>query len=241
MDLWIWLLAALSLFVGCWIQTALGFGMAVIAAPIIVILNPLWVPVALTLCALFLSVLNTWNQREYIEYRALALPFITRIPGTILGAWLLLQLDIFALQLFVAGCVFAAVIISYYGKQFDYTPRRMGLAAFISGIMGTTTSIGGPPMALVMQHGKPQNIRANLSIYFGYSCTISMISYAYIGVLNQQLLIESLSFLPVCLLGFVLGVKARPYIDDNNRFRPLLLSLCSIAALIAFIGALLYE
>lgn len=239
MDLMIWGFAALSLFIGCWVQTALGFGMAVIAAPIIVILNPLWVPVALTLCALFLSILNTWSQRQDLEYKALVIPFITRIPGTILGAWLLLQLDTHSLQLFVAGCVLLAVFISYYGKQFDYTPRRMGGAAFVSGIMGTTTSIGGPPMALVMQHGKPNNIRANLSLYFAYSCTLSMISYAMIGVVDQELMLESVSFLPVCLLGFLLGVKARPYIDNNNRFRPLLLILCGSAGLIALLGVLI--
>lgn len=239
MELWIWVAAATSLFIGCWVQTALGFGMAVIAAPIIVILNPMWVPVALTLCALFLSILNTWNQRQHIEWRALPLPFITRLPGTVIGAWLLLQLSTHALQLFVAGCVLLAVAISYSGKAFHYTPKRLGLAAFISGIMGTTTSIGGPPMALVMQHGKPSNVRANLSLYFGYSCTISMISYAYIGVLNEQLLLESASFLPVCIAGFILGVKARPYIDNNERFRPLLLILCSSAAVIALLGVLL--
>jgi len=239
MELWIWLAAATSLLIGCWVQTALGFGMAVIAAPIIVILNPAWVPVALTLCALFLSILNTWNQRAHIEWKALTLPFLTRIPGTVAGAWLLLQLSTHALQLFVAICVILAVVISYYGKQFDYTPRRMGLAAFVSGIMGTTTSIGGPPMALVMQHGKPNNIRANLSMYFGYSCTISMISYAYIGLLDTQLILESLSFIPVCIIGFLLGVKARPYIDNNERFRPLLLVLCSCAAAIAIMGVLI--
>lgn len=239
MDLWIWFAAALSLFVGCWVQTALGFGMAVIAAPIFVLLNPMWVPVALTLCALFLSILNTWNQRQHLELRALALPFITRIPGTIVGAWLLLQLNANTLQMFVACCVLLAVVISYYGAQFEYTPKRMGAAAFASGIMGTTTSIGGPPMALVMQHGNPKNVRANLSLYFAYSCTLSMCSYYAIGLLNTQLLMESMSFLPVCVLGFVLGKKARGRVDDGNRFRPLLLVICSAAALVALLGVVI--
>lgn len=213
--------------------------MAVIAAPIFVLLNPMWVPVALTLCALFLSILNTWNQRQHLELRALALPFITRIPGTIVGAWLLLQLNANTLQMFVACCVLLAVVISYYGAQFEYTPKRMGAAAFASGIMGTTTSIGGPPMALVMQHGNPKNVRANLSLYFAYSCTLSMCSYYAIGLLNTQLLMESMSFLPVCVLGFVLGKKARGRVDDGNRFRPLLLVICSAAALVALLGVVI--
>jgi len=237
-DIWIWLAAAFSLLVGCWVQTALGFGMAVIAAPFIILLNPVWVPVALTFCALFLSILNTLNQWQDLEFDALKLPFITRLPGTVLGAWLLTLLDVNALQIFVSCCVLFAVAVSFYGKQFDYTSKRMGIAAFISGIMGTTTSVGGPPMALVMQHGNPKNVRANLSLYFGYSCSISLLAYAMIGVLDRQLLMESASFLPVCLIGFLLGVRSRKFIDNGNRFRPILLVLCTLAGTIALIGAI---
>ncbi len=138
------------------------------------------------------------------------------------------------LQLIVAFCVLLAVTISYFGKQFEYTPSRLGMAAFVSGVMGTTTSIGGPPMAMVMQHGNPKNVRANLSLYFVYSCTLSLISYAMMGLINKSLLLYSLSFLPFCILGFVMGIRARHYVD-GGRFRPLLLSLCSIAGLFALL------
>jgi uncharacterized membrane protein YfcA len=238
MELFPWLIAATSLLVGCWIQTALGFGAAVFAAPIIVIIQPSWVPVIITVTALILSLLNAWNQRESLRLNELVNPFIMRVPGTILGAWLLTHLDVVSLQIAIATCVLLAVVITYFGKQFDYTPKRLGIASFISGITGTTTSIGGPPMALVMQHGDPSIVRANLSIYFVYSCTLSLISYWLIGLLDLELLLTSLSFIPVCLLGFATGIKARPYVD-SGKFRFLLLILCSIAGLIALSGALL--
>jgi len=238
MDILTWCVAAISLLLGSWIQTALGFGMAVIAAPIIIIFQPNWVPVVITITALFLSLINTWDQRLSLELKSLITPFISRIPGTILGAWLLSQLSIFWMQISVALCVFLAVIVSYFGTQFAYTPKRLALAAFASGITGTTTSIGGPPMALVMQHGNPKTVRANLSLYFSYSCIVSLIAYAYMGLLNSEIFYSAISFLPVCLLGFVSGKKARNYVDAG-RFRPLLLLLCSVSAGIAFIGAII--
>jgi len=233
----IWGAAAISLLVGCWVQTALGFGMAVIAAPIIVIIAPEWVPVPLTAVALLLSILNTVNQRNHLEWRELIIPFITRIPGTLLGAWLLLQLDNTALQLFVSLCVLIAVYISWFGKQFEYSRKRLGTAAFFSGVMGTTTSIGGPPMALVMQHGQPATVRANLSLYFAYSCTISLISYSAIGKINSEILWISVSFIPVCIIGFVTGIRARAFVDAG-RFRPLLLVLCGTSGCFALVAAL---
>ena len=227
----------ISLFFGCWLQTALGFGMAVVAAPIIVIFKPEWVPVVLSINALALSILNTLSQKRHLELNKMYSAFIWRIPGTFIGAWLLIQISTASLQLFVASSVIFAVAISLVGKQFDYTPRRLGIAAFVSGIVGTTSSIGGPPMAMVMQHGKPDSVRANLSIYFTYSCIISLISYGYLGLLTPELIMESISFLPFSLLGFFLGVRSRNFVSGKH-FRYLTLILCSCAAIFALGSAL---
>lgn len=235
----IWWLCALALAAGCLIQTALGFGMAVLAAPIIVVLRPQWVPVVLTVTALVLSLMNIWHLRRDIQIRAMLAPIITRIPGTIVGTWILLQLPVQALQLLVAGAVLLAVLVSAFGRTFEATPTRLGLAGFVSGIMGTTTSIGGPPMALVMQHGKARTIRANLALYFAYSCVLSLVSYQLSGLLTPALWRDSLSFIPAALLGFALGRLCQNWVDD--RFRPLLLILCSVSAGLAVSGALLFH
>lgn len=232
-----WWLAALALAAGCLIQTALGFGMAVLAAPIIVLVRPEWVPVVLTVTALSLSLMNVWHLRRGIQARAMMAPILTRIPGTLVGAWILVQLPVQALQILVALSVLVAVLVSAFGRAFEATPTRLGLAGFVSGIMGTTTSIGGPPMALVMQHGPAGTTRANLALYFTYSCVLSLVSYQFAGLLTPQLWLESLSFVPAALLGFALGRLGQAWVDD--RFRPLLLILCSLSACLALGGALL--
>ncbi|AJQ95923.1 sulfite exporter TauE/SafE family protein [Gynuella sunshinyii] len=235
----VWWVCAIALFFGCLIQSAMGFGMAILAAPIIVLLRPEWVPVILTVTALSLSLINVWSLHTFVQWRSLGLAIITRIPGTILGAWILTIIATHVLQLTVASMVFLAVLISAYGKPFEPTPTRVGLAGFISGLMGTTTSIGGPPMALIMQHSSGNTIRANLSAYFTFSCIMSLISYQVIGLLNSDLWLASLSFLPVAIFGFLAGKLARQWVD--NRFRPLLLILCTASASVAFIGALAFN
>ncbi|WP_020409404.1 sulfite exporter TauE/SafE family protein [Hahella ganghwensis] len=237
MELIPWIISAVSLFLGCWIQTAAGFGMAVIAAPIMVLINPDWVPVTITVTALFLSIINTWNQRQHLEASRMLSPFIARLPGTAIGAWLLIQLNVAWLQVFVSACVISAVIISIKGTRFEATPTRLGIAGFVSGITGTTTSIGGPPMALIMQHDAPKTVRANLSLYFTYSCVVSLISYALTGLLTNELLWESLSFLPCALLGFYFGQHSRGFVDAG-RFRPIMLWLCCISGIAALSGAI---
>ncbi|EAR08192.1 sulfite exporter TauE/SafE family protein [Reinekea blandensis] len=234
-DLYWWLAAAALLF-GCLIQTALGFGMAVIAAPIIVLFRPEWVPIILTIVALMLSIRNTANQWHGIQWRHITPAMISRLPGTVVGAWILAQLPIQLLQIAVAAMVFVAIFVTAFARPFPATVSNLSIAGFLSGIAGTTTSIGGPPMALVMQHSASHHTRANLSVYFAYSCIVSLISYQLMGLMTAELWLTGLSFLPVALIGYFLGVRARGWVDQ--RFRPMLLVLCSISALIALWGAI---
>ncbi|MEJ2044940.1 MAG: sulfite exporter TauE/SafE family protein [Reinekea sp.] len=204
-----WWLTALALFFGCMIQTALGFGMAVIAAPIIVLFKPEWVPIILTIVALFLSIQNAWNQRTGIEWRHISTAMIFRIPGTILGAWILTLMPTQTLQLCVAGMVFVAVFITAFARPFAATPVSLGIAGF--------------------------NTRANLSVYFAYSCVTSLVSYQLLGILNKELWLAGISFLPIGFAGYFIGKISRSWVDQ--RFRPLILVLCSASAVIALIGA----
>jgi uncharacterized membrane protein YfcA len=230
------MISALALSLGCWLQSAVGFGMAVVAAPVIVLVAPEWVPYVLVMTALPLSVINTWHQRAGLRGRDMIVPMVTRIPGTAIGAAILVYLNVMWLQVAVSLSVLLAVLISLRGIGFDATPARLGWAGAVSGFMGTTTSVGGPPMALVMQHGHPLTVRANLSLYFTFSTFISLVGYALAGLLNAKLLLYGLSFLPCALAGFVLGTYSRGYVDAG-RFRQLLLWICAAAAIVSLGGA----
>jgi len=226
------------LFLGCWLQSAVGFGMAVVAAPIIVLIRPEWVPYVLVITAFPLCLINTWHQRQGLQPRRMIVPMITRIPGTVAGTWILLHLNTLWLQIAVSLSVLLAVLVSARSVHFEATPARLGWAGLVGGFMGTTTSIGGPPMALVMQHGRPLTVRANLSLYFSFSVLTSIVGYTVAGMLNERLLLISLSFLPCPLLGFALGARSRKYVD-RGMFRIALLGICSLSAAVTLGGALL--
>ncbi len=229
------MLSAAVLLLGCCIQTAMGFGMAVLAAPIIMLIEPAWVPYVLTSTALFLSVMNAWHQRKNIQISLIAPAMLTRIPGTVLGVWVLMAVSVAWLHVIVASAVLVAVVVSLINVRFDATRSRLSWAGFASGFMGTTTSIGGPPLALVMQYGAPDRVRGNLGLYFAYSCILSLLSYWVSGLLTKDSLMLCLSFCPVAIMGFVLGLRMQRWVNQE-RFRGLLLSLCSVAAIVALMG-----
>ncbi len=232
-----WLITALVLFLGCCVQAALGFGMAILAAPVVMLVAPHSVPYVLTSTALVVSLLTAWNQRASIRWRAMVPAMLARIPGTLIGTWVLLTISVLWLHVVVALAVLVGVVISLLPLRFEATPARLSWAGFFSGFMGTTTSIGGPPMALVMQFGAPMEVRANLSMYFVYACVLSLLSYAAAGLFSMQVLIACVSLLPMAPLGFFVGKRLHGWVD-HGRFRIILLTLCFIASTIALGGAL---
>ena len=82
--------AVVLVFVGAFVQTAVGFGLAVIAAPVLFFINPDLVPAPVTVCALVLSLINAWAFRDGVSLQGLKAAVIGRVPGSMAGAGLLL-------------------------------------------------------------------------------------------------------------------------------------------------------
>ena len=219
-----WVIAVTLIFVGAYVQTAVGFGLAVIAAPVLFFVNPAFVPAPVTVCALVLSL------------RGLGAAVIGRIPGSLAGAALLLYMDQNLLSLWIGVSVLFAVIVSMSQLRWHPTQFRMGVAGFLSGFMGTSTSIGGPPMALLWQHQNVALIRANLAAFFVVSCLISLIILAPIGRFGMAEVQLSLPLIPVTLAGFWVARKTMDAISPPH-IRLASLLLCASSGLYAVYAA----
>ena len=86
------LLAMTMIFLGSFVQTAIGFGLAIVSAPI-------------CLVALFISLLNSLKHRNSIELGGLKMAILGRIPGSIAGATLLVFVSTQSLSLWVGFVV----------------------------------------------------------------------------------------------------------------------------------------
>ncbi len=57
------LIAAFLIFLGSFVQTAIGFGLAIVAAPLLILIAPEYVPAPICVVALFISVFNALKSR----------------------------------------------------------------------------------------------------------------------------------------------------------------------------------
>ncbi len=230
------LIAFTVILLGAYIQSSIGFGLAIIAAPALFVFDPAYVPAPITLSVLVLSIASVWDHRDFISVSGLKYAIIGRVPGSMLGALLLIWIDQALLGLLLGASVLFGVLISLRSVTFSPSSGHMLVAGFLSGFMGTSTSIGGPPMAMVMQHQEARHIRANLSAFFLVGSLISLALLAGVGRLGYEHVILALPMIPAALLGHWLARHAADLISKPMlRFFSLLLcSVCGAAAVISY-------
>jgi uncharacterized membrane protein YfcA len=154
------------------------------------------------LVALFISILNALKHRSNIAIGGLKMAMIGRIPGSIAGAALLVYVSTQILSLWLGLLVLFAVAVSLLPFRVEPTAGRMCIAGFFSGFFGTSSGIGGPPMALLLQHQEANQLRGNLSAFFVFSSLISLMMQIPIGFLNTHHLWITVPLIPASYLGY---------------------------------------
>lgn len=220
------------IFVGSFVQSSIGFGLAIISAPLLFFIDPLYVPAPITISALTLSLANASKHWHSISFRGLKFAIIGRVPGTIIGGLLLLWIDQRALALWLGLSVLLAVGLSLANIVLKPTNKAMFSAGFLSGFMGTSSSIGGPPMALVLQHQANDFIRANMAAFFVVSCLMTLSMLSTVGRFGWQEIQLALPLMPATLAGYWVAMRTLHLISHQNLRRASLL-LCVLAGSIA--------
>jgi uncharacterized membrane protein YfcA len=154
------------------------------------------------------------------------------VPGSVAGALLILWINQELLGLWLGITVLLAVAVSLKTVAVTPTPGHMMTAGFLSGFMGTSSSIGGPPMALLLQHQEARYIRANLSAFFVVSCVMSLAMLAPVGYFGSREILLALPLLPGTLLGYWLA-KQTWHLISQRFLRLSSLALCSVSGVIA--------
>lgn len=175
-----------------------GFGSALIYIPLIsAVFSPrLAVPSLLlidTVCGLpfLFSVLHHVNRREVVTTAIAGCAMLPLGMVALLWAeplylrWFISLLVLFGLFSLVSGW-------RYHGKPTVAASLAAGAAA---GFGGGAAQIAAPPLLIFWLGGSnpAATVRANIMAYFGIQGTLSIILYAFSGLLNAQVLIFAIT------------------------------------------------
>jgi uncharacterized membrane protein YfcA len=216
-------------YVGALVQASIGIGLGMIASPVLAFADPDFIPAAIMLAVLPLTFTIAWVDRDHIAGRDVGFALIGRVPGTIAGALVVASLSDQVLAVFVAASVLLAVVASLTGRLFRPTDRALMVAGLASGFAGTTTGVGGPPMALTYQNSDPATMRATISAFFGIGAMLSIGALTLAGEIGVRQLQLTMLILPAVGL----GVATARRVKDRLRpeiVRPAVLVICTLAA-----------
>ncbi|MGZ8765296.1 MAG: sulfite exporter TauE/SafE family protein, partial [Acidimicrobiia bacterium] len=165
LPIWLALACIALVLVGAAVQGALGIGMGMIASPLLTMADHGFIPGAIVISVLPLSLAVVLQEHHHIDRRGAGLALLGRAPGVVLGAFAVAWAGPTALALLVSGSVLLAVAASLTGVHFRPTPRALVIAGATSGFTGTATGVGGPPMAITYQNADPLAARATLALF----------------------------------------------------------------------------
>jgi hypothetical protein len=149
------------------IQGAVGFGFALVAAPILLLIHPPLIPGPLMVAGTGLAIGVLIREWRHIHRPGLVPLFLGFFPGLAVGGGLILLLSPRQTALLFGLLTLFSVGLSLI-KRTHFQPHATLLfaAGFFSAIMNTTTTMGGPPVALIYQHMPGPQLRGTLAFFF---------------------------------------------------------------------------
>ncbi|MCH1930279.1 sulfite exporter TauE/SafE family protein [Shewanella sp. A25] len=231
-------LASVIVFFGALTQSLIGFGLAVVASPLLYIVDPELVPAPVIAMGFTIALLTLLRERGHLEFNGLQYALIGRVPGGLIGASLLLFAPQPILGLAIALIVAIAVVFSLYKFTLPVNKVTLFGAGVVSGIFGNIAAIGGPPMAILLAGKDASKFRAALSAFFIFSSAIALAILGVMGLLELKHLWLSLLLLPSVLFGYLVAGKLVNRVDKQKTKMGTLI-LCSISAIVLTVKSIL--
>lgn len=201
---------------GAAVQGSLGFGINLVAAPLLELIEPRFVPVPLLLAGLASSALIAGRERGGWDKRGLGWALVGLLPGIGVGAAVVLVAPGPVLQASVAMVVLVAVALSLGGWRMGMSAGSLVGTGVVSGIMGTVAGLGGTPMGLHYQDAPGAQVRGTLARFSICSATLALAALALAGRVGRLQVELGALLVPGVVAGFVASSCLRRFLDRGG-------------------------
>jgi hypothetical protein len=233
-----WLAAVSIIATGAAIQGSVGFGLGVFGAPILLLIDPRLVPGPILLDALLLTVLVAVREWRWVRLADLGWSVPGRLLGTAIAVWVLRAVPASRFQLAMGLFMLFAVALTALGPRLPLNRRTLLGAGTLAGVMGTITSIGGPPMALLYQHEEGPRMRGTLAAFFTLGVIFSIGGLTVAGRFGWTEVKLAALLLPGIVAGFALSAWTATRLDKRH-IRAIVLVTSAVAGVLVVAKGLL--
>lgn len=233
------ILILLVIFISTLLRSAFGFGNALIAMPLLILLLDLKTATPLValvgIVTALVMLLREWRQLEIREIFSLLLASLAGIP---VGLYLLVSLP----ENIIKGILgLALILFGVFNLTGITLPKLKGkwLAlpfGFFSGILGGAYNTNGPPIVIygLLRAWNKKKFRVTLQGYFLLTGAVVSAGHGLSGLWSRQVLIYFLISFPVVVLGVLAGERLAKRFSEEQFNRALNLILITLGLVMFF-------
>jgi uncharacterized membrane protein YfcA len=220
---WLTCLVVAVFFSATLIRSALGFGEALVAVPLLAFVLPIKVaaPVAV-LVSITVAVVVVAQDWRHVHVRSASRLVLSTMLGIPLGLLLLRTASesIVKGMLGIVVAVFGMTALRHGGTRELTDDRFAWLFGVTAGVLGGAYGMNGPPLAVygAMRRWSPEQFRATLQGYFLPASVIGMIGYWAAGLWTAGVSRYYLMSLPAALVAIALGRAINRRVDARRFF-----------------------
>ncbi|CTQ48628.1 TSUP family transporter [Jannaschia donghaensis] len=235
----VWAACLIAVVVGTAVQRLAGQGFGMVAAPMLALLAPDYLPGTVLLVGLCVGAGSFLSDRSAVVLRDLPPGFAGRALGAGIAAWIAARVvGTAALPLVTGLLVWLAVGLTLLGLRLPLTGPTLFAAGTVAGVMGTLTGIGAPPMAIVYSDVEARRSAATQNVFFAFGMAVSITALLVAGVIG----LRHLAFAAVLAPAVPVTLWAvRPFAARvaKRSIRPWALGLAGTAAGVLIVRSLI--
>ena len=237
-------LSALALFAGGAVKGAVGIGIPLVSISLLSLFLPLTDAVALLPVPMIVA--NIWMSfagNHFLPALRRFWPLVLAMfAGTVVGAHVLVALDLASLNLLV-GIFVVVFCLSSHVNPAMRLPNRYEtgagvVAGGIGGFMGGLSALFGPPLIMYLASlrlDRDTFVGVIGSIYLCCSVTLVVV-FGSVGMMSRAQLVESTLACVPLLIGVWVGRRFRGRVDEELFRKLLLVALLGVGVRLIAIG-----
>ena len=226
------LAALLAVTAGAAVQGAIGFGAGLVSIPLLLLIDPAFVPGPVVIVGLVMNLLAVGVDVRHADWRGARGAMVGLVPGTVVATLALSAFTGASMTVASACAVLVAVAVSAAGLRPPARRRTMLGAGFFSGYLTGTAGIGGPPLALAYQGAPARTLRATLPAIFVAGGLLTLLALSrthHLSALDWRL---GLLLAPGSVLGYQVTRRMTAEVDGAS-LRSAVLVVSTVSALAA--------
>ena len=228
-------------FLAAIVQSIVGFGYALIAAPLLtLIMGPKEMVVFLLFSGFYLNFLIFFQIRKEVSMKHIKYLFLGNLFGILPGLYILKTINVPLFKLFI-GCVLlisVIIITSKFTWKITNVKIEETVFGFFSGLLGASTSVSAPPMILHMfnRFNDKVQIRSRLVTFFTFGTLAIIVIFFFSGVFPLKAAVGlPIYALPVTIIASQIGKKIFFHIN-HEVFKKMAIGLILLSSLTLIYG-----